>query len=222
MNYLQRFQEIHGLVPDSVIGKKTAKALMEVLEIDSVERFCLYFGQAILESQNFNYFRENLNYSGVQLLKTWPKRFNRVTAEQYARRPYAIGNKVYGGRMGNRPGDENSPLNDGYFYRGGLAIQITGKDNWQAFFRFIGKPVTTNPQDLILDVNNYFKSITFYAKRSGMDKLSTVITPQNILNYSRLVNLGTIHTTSMPIHADVRQAKTLQLHNNIAQLTKTN
>ena len=93
-----------------------------------------FLSQCGHESQGFTAVVENLNYSAAALLATWPKRFAGV-AEQYARKPEAIGNRAYANRMGN--GDEAS--GDGFRHRGHGLIQLTGKDNHKAFARSIGK-----------------------------------------------------------------------------------
>ena len=86
-----------------------------------------FIGQCGHECGNFRVLEENLNYRAETLMKLWPKRFpTREIADQYARNPKKIANKVYSGRMGNR--DEAS--GDGFRFRGRGAIQLTGHSNY--------------------------------------------------------------------------------------------
>jgi len=96
-------------------------------EINTPERQAAFIGQCAHESMNFTRLEENLNYSAEALMKTWPSRFPTMeVAQQYARNPEKIANKVYGGRMGN--GLEET--GDGWLYHGRGLIQLTGKDNY--------------------------------------------------------------------------------------------
>ena len=96
-------------------------------EINTPERQAAFIGQCAHESMNFTKLEENLNYSAEALMKTWPRRFPTMeVAQQYARNPEKIANKVYGGRMGN--GTEET--GDGWLYHGRGLIQLTGKDNY--------------------------------------------------------------------------------------------
>ncbi len=77
------------------------------------------------ESAGFTRLEENLNYSADRLYEVFAKYFTRTLAEQYARKPMAIANRVYANRIGN--GSEGS--GDGWKYRGSGLIQLTGKTN---------------------------------------------------------------------------------------------
>lgn len=105
-------------------------------------RLAHFLAQIAHESGDFNAVVENLNYSSDGLLKTFPKYFkDRKIADQYARNPQKIGNRVYANRMGN--GDEAS--GDGFKFRGRGYLQLTGKDNYRAFSAFIGQDCVTDP-----------------------------------------------------------------------------
>ncbi len=77
------------------------------------------------ESAGFTRLEENLNYSAERLREVFKKYFTPALAEQYARKPMAIANRVYANRLGN--GSEAS--GDGWAFRGSGLIQLTGKTN---------------------------------------------------------------------------------------------
>jgi putative chitinase len=83
---------------------------------------------------------ENLNYSAERLLKTFPNRIKSLEEAQQlaAQGPEAIGNKIYGGRMGNE-------ANEGYLYRGRGLIQLTGKNNYAKYSKLLGIDLVKNP-----------------------------------------------------------------------------
>jgi len=131
-----------GKVPQGVIDQIPEAA--KDFNITSNLRLAHFLAQCALESVNFTAVVENLNYSAPRLLQVFPKYFKNVDVNAYARNPQKIGSRVYANRMGN--GDEAS--GDGFKYRGRGYIQLTGKNNYQAFSGFIGEDCVANP-DLV-------------------------------------------------------------------------
>lgn len=131
-----------GKVPAGVIAQIPEAA--KDFNITSNLRLAHFLAQCALESMNFTAVVENLNYSAQRLLQVFPKYFKNVDVNAYARNPQKIGSRVYANRMGN--GDEAS--GDGFKYRGRGYIQLTGKNNYQAFSGFIGQDCIANP-DLV-------------------------------------------------------------------------
>jgi putative chitinase len=140
MNFKFAFttDELKRCVPGNRNLTELHQALCDVLpkyEIDTPERVAAFLAQCGHESSDFNILKENLNYSAQGLMLTWPKRFpNTTIANQYARKPEKIANKVYSNRLGNGP----EISGDGWKYRGRGAIQLTGKANYQEFANSIG------------------------------------------------------------------------------------
>lgn len=130
---------IKNIFPHNKNPKEIAESLNLILpkyDIDTKNRIASFLAQCGHESGEFNRFTENLNYSAEGLCKTWPKRFPTLeSAKPYARNPEKIANKVYSGRMGN--GNEKS--GDGWKYKGRGAIQLTGKENYTKFAKFLNK-----------------------------------------------------------------------------------
>lgn len=95
--------------------------------INTPVRQACFIGQASHECNNFRTLEENLNYKAEALMRLWSKRFPTLEiANQYAKNPQKIANKVYADRMGNR--DEAS--GDGYRFRGRGCFQLTGHANY--------------------------------------------------------------------------------------------
>lgn len=107
-------------------------------EIDKIRRVAAFVAQMAVESAGFTRLEENLRYSAKRLTEVWPRRFPTLdAAKPYAANPQKLANKVYAGRMGN--GDEAS--GDGWTFRGGGPLQVTGRDNWTAFAKAMGLSV---------------------------------------------------------------------------------
>ena len=112
------------------------------------------------ESGDFKAKSENLNYSPERLLQVFP---NKVKSIEDAKRivaggPEAIGNLVYGGRMGNS-------ADEGYKYRGRGLIGLTGKDNYAKFGKLTGVDLVKNP-DLANDPEVAKKILVAYFKEA--------------------------------------------------------
>lgn len=103
---------------------------------------------------------ENLNYSPERLLAMFPNQVKTIEqAKQIvAQGPEAIGNVIYGGRMGNA-------ANEGYKYRGRGLIQLTGKDNYAKFSQLVGVDLLKNP-DLANDPEIAQKIAVAYFKEA--------------------------------------------------------
>jgi putative chitinase len=115
-------------------------AVMRRFEINTIARLAHFLAQCDHESGGFKTFVENLNYSESQLLKVFPKYFTKEEAKLYARNPEAIANRVYGGRMGN---NQNG---DGYRFCGRGCIQLTGRDNYTLFNKFVAESLLEMPR----------------------------------------------------------------------------
>lgn len=98
-------------------------------------RSASYLAQIAHESGGFNLVVENLNYSAQGLMTVFKKYFPTLElAQQYARKPEKIANRVYANRMNN--GSELS--GDGWRFRGRGLIQLTGRYNYTQFADGLG------------------------------------------------------------------------------------
>lgn len=135
-------ERLRGHIPDSVISQIPATA--EKFGITTTLRLAHFLSQCGHESGGFKLTTENLNYSVDGLKKVFPKYFPGDLAASYAKNPEKIASRVYASRMGN--GDESSK--EGYKFRGRGYIQLTGKNNYTQFSKFIGEDCLANP-DLV-------------------------------------------------------------------------
>lgn len=144
------------------------KETFEKYNIDTPKRQAAFIGQCMHESNGFKTLTENLNYSAKALMATWPSRFtSEEMANQYARNPEKIANKVYGGRMGNA--DESS--GEGWKYRGRGIKQLTGKENYERCGSSLGVDLVSNP-DLLLEPKYAALSAGWFWNKHGLNDLA--------------------------------------------------
>lgn len=151
----------------SILSKyvKPLNETMEKYQINTPLRQCHFLAQICHESGAFKRTEENLNYSAKGLLSTFPKYFTQLTANQYARQPEAIANRVYANRMGN--GTEAS--GDGWRYRGRGLIQITGHDNYSLLAKSFLMGIMENP-DKVANVPLSVLSAGWYWDRCKLNQ----------------------------------------------------
>lgn len=104
----------------------------------------MFLAQILHESGKLTAVKENLNYSEQGLVKTFKKYFDRNNARLYARNPEKIASRVYASRMGNGPEESG----DGWKFRGRGLIQVTGKNNYLACGKSLGKDLVKDPSYL--------------------------------------------------------------------------
>jgi putative chitinase len=183
---LKSLQERAGVAADGAFGPGTLKAAMGLLKLTPV-RAAHFFAQTAHETGGFKAFSENLNYSAQGLQGIFGKYFPGTLEESYARNPEKIANRVYADRMGN--GNEAS--GDGWKYRGRGALQLTGKANYEAFAKYLGKPeIVTNP-DLVATTYAFESAMFFFDKNKLWDICDKGVSKETILALTKRINGGT-------------------------------
>lgn len=100
----------------------------------------------IKAESNFKPQSENLNYSAKTLMRLFgPGSGNKVRVKSMAEAqaivdqgPEAVGNLIYGGRMGNK-------ADEGFKYRGRGLVQLTGKNNYEEMGKKLGLDLVNDP-----------------------------------------------------------------------------
>lgn len=125
-----------------------------------------FMGQACHESNWLRTLEENLNYSANGLISIWGSRFpDMAIAQQYARNPQKIANKVYGGRFGN------TEDGDGWKYHGRGIFQLTFKDNYKRCGDALGIDLTASPE-LLLTEKYACLSAGWYWNKKALNELA--------------------------------------------------
>lgn len=183
---LKALQTKIGVTPDGLWGPGTFRAAMAYYKFTAAQA-AHFFGQTAHETGGFAKFTENLNYGAQGLRGIFGKYFpDDATAKLYERQPEKIANRVYANRMGNGP--ESS--GDGWKFRGRGALQLTGKSNYEAFAKYLGKPeIMTNP-DLVA-TEFAFESAKFFFDNNKLWALCGKVDDASILAVTKRVNGGT-------------------------------
>lgn len=176
------FQKQHGLVADGKFGPTTAKKITEVFKIKHPAQF---FGQVCHESLDLTIKEENLSYTASRLQEVFPKYFPTYSkAKEYERNPQKLGNLVYGNRMGN------SNPNDGYYFRGRGAIQLTGRSNYKAFENWLVSKGLCMKNEIMINPDlvwkeYYIESAIFFFDTNNLWNIT------DVLKLTKKVNGGT-------------------------------
>jgi len=175
-----------GVTADGAFGPNTLRAAMAFYKMTPY-RAAHFFGQTGHEIAAFKLFSENLNYSAGGLSKIFGRYFPGDLEEEYARKPEKIASRVYGNRMGN--GDEES--GDGWKYRGRGALQLTGKNNYTAFAKYLDKPEVLDNPDLVVSEYAFESAMFFFDKNNLWSICDKGIDANTITKLTRRINGGT-------------------------------
>lgn len=188
--------KLRQCIPSNKNVSEVFKSLVEILPkygINTAERVAAFLAQCGHESIDFTVLQENLNYSTKGLGATFSKYFPTVElADGYARKPEKIASRVYANRMGN--GDEASK--DGWKYRGRGAIQLTGKDNYTAFSKTIGKTLDETVA-YCETLNGAIESACWFWNKNN---LNAIADKKDILTLTKRINGGTIGLADRTSH----------------------
>lgn len=176
-----------GVTADGAFGPGTLKAAMAFYKLTPL-RAAHFFAQTAHETGEYKAFSENLSYSTDGLKKIFGKYFPGTLAEGYARNPEKIANRVYGNRMGN--GDEAS--GEGWKFRGRGALQLTGKENYTAFSKYLNKPEILVTPDLVANEYAFESAMFFFDKNKLWTICDKGIDVASITALTKRINGGTL------------------------------
>jgi putative chitinase len=136
----------------SLAPTKYQESLKHTIQVFDITNPVEFLATVYYESNYLRDLSENLNYTPDALLKRFSRqRISYAEAIKYGRSPgkpafqEAIANCIYGGTWG-RENLGNFLPGDGWHYRGQGAIQLTGRENWEKFGAYLGRPdISENP-----------------------------------------------------------------------------
>jgi putative chitinase len=181
-------QQFHQLFPQAQDPEGWAKAMGDVFptyDINTPQRVAAFLAQCGHESGGWTTFEENLNYSAQGLQGIFGSHFQ-GDADQYARQPEKIANRIYCNRMGN--GDEAS--GDGWKYRGRGPIQLTGKANYVKFAQDMfddWQNVVDNPDWVTADRDFALMSAIWFWNAHNLNKYADI---GDIKTMTKIINGG--------------------------------
>lgn len=181
-----KLDKLKGHIPQAVIDQIPDTAAR--FGITNTLRLAHFLAQCGHESGGFRAVQENLNYGAKGLLTIFKKYFKTIEkAKAYERKPEKIANLVYGNRMGN--GSEAS--GDGWKHRGRGYIQLTGKDNYEAFDATVPEDIMSNP-DLVATKYALASAAFFFKKNNLWAICDRGSSPDVVTLVTKRVNGGTI------------------------------
>lgn len=150
-----KFGALAGKIPAAIVA--IFPDAFSKYEINSPLRAAHFLAQIAHESGDFTIKTESMNYSTpARLVEIWPSRFSldgsggKRNAHEYVKNQEKLAEAVYGGRkeLGNsQPGD-------GFRFRGGGWLQLTGRDAYKGYAAYLGKTVEETA-DLLRADNHY-------------------------------------------------------------------
>jgi putative chitinase len=156
--------------------------------INTPLRMAHFMAQISEESGNGTEMVEKLSYSAERMMEVFPTRFPTLASTAgFVHNERTFGNKVYNGRMGNRPGTD-----DGFNFRGRGCLQLTGRDSYDALGKSCGLDLANNPDLATNPGNALLIAATEFVKLGCLAECDR----DNVVQVSARINLG--HVTNTP------------------------
>jgi len=187
-NFILSLEQLSQLIPGNLYVDHWHHAMEQALpdyDINTPRRIAAFVAQCSHESGGFKFLKENLNYKAESLVRVWPRYFkDAATARKYAHNQEAIANRAYANRMGN--GSEAS--GDGWKFCGRGLIQLTGRNNYQAFADSIETDINDIPEYLAT-FEGAVQSACWFWESNNLNKWADT---GDILTLTKKINGGTL------------------------------
>jgi putative chitinase len=191
MDFFTR-DHLAALIPGNPKVDAWYEALIEILPkygINTPRRVAHFISQCAHESNNFRSLEENLNYSADALTRVFPRYFGagKRDAAAYARNPEKIANYVYMDQFRTaKMGNVNE--GDGWRFRGRGLKQLTGRDNYTRFGKFVGMTAEQAAEYVATEKGAIESACWFW----DTNKLNTIADTDDVVLMTRRINGGNI------------------------------
>jgi putative chitinase len=187
-------EHLAALIPGNKDVDAWHAALVDVLPkygITTERRMAHFISQCAHESNNFRSLEENLNYSEKSLLAVFGRYFGtggtKRNAAEYARNPEKIANYVYMDefrkyKMGN------TQDGDGWRFRGRGLKQLTGRENYTGFGKFMGM-TAEQAADYVATPKGAVESACWFWDTK---KLNNIADTDDVVKMTKEINGGNI------------------------------
>ena len=153
----------------------------EKYDVTDINEKAMFLAQTTHESNNYKRLEESFNYRPERLFEVFKKRVGTIekAKELYSKGAKAIGDFVYGGRLGNAK-------DEGYKYRGRGIIQLTGKNNYKYYGDKLNIDLVNNP-DLAKEPDASIEIALLFWKEKGCGLLAR---KGDVKTVTKLINGG--------------------------------
>ncbi|EKV58133.1 glycoside hydrolase family 19 protein [Brachyspira hampsonii] len=153
----------------------------EKYDITDIKEKAMFLAQTTHESNNYKRLEESFNYRPERLFEVFKKRVGTLekAKELCSQGAKAIGDFVYGGRLGNAQ-------DEGYKYRGRGIIQLTGKNNYKYYGEKLNIDLVNSP-DLAKDSDTAIEIALLYWREKGLGLLAK---KGDVKGVTKLINGG--------------------------------
>jgi len=188
MQFDFKIEQVAELLPriDAAEWYDAMQRVLPKWNIDTVDRVAGFIAQTSHESGGYSVLTENLNYSAEALDKIFPKYFKRAgrDARNYHRQPEKIANMIYANRMDNGGIDSG----DGWRFRGGGILQLTGRYNYTQFGKAEGMSAEEATEFVRSPIGALASACWFW----DTNNINRYCDNQDITGMTKRINGGTI------------------------------
>lgn len=146
---------------------RTFDAVVDEFDLRPDNRLAMWLAQCGFESSSFNVVRERLSYrTAAAIQAVYPHEFpTESSAVPYVLNPMALANFVYANKNGNGSVESG----DGFKYRGGGLIQLTGRANYKGVGEALGVDLEARPKQIEISMTVAARSAGFFWKQNDLN-----------------------------------------------------